>query len=436
VHDVTERSNGDHPTPRPWALRGGAAPHVPGSPTELIGNLRALLEDVVRDPTIDRPFVWPGHTGQTTIRAVLHGLGSSGLFRREGQPTRLVLTGSARQFLASGDVEYLMSVFHANVRFMGEALHALGEGSSIAGLNQRASEDYGLRWGSLDQVRRRVCWFRATGLVEYWTNGRVVPTDRGQALLRELVLTAPEQTAPPESRELPPASAMLASRLARLDDGALRSRSRQLGYVAGGTRIDTLQFLVNAAVPVISRGAFVKVAVDEYGIAESSAEQSLGALCLMGFLEQVGPDSFAATDVATEWLASNDPVDLIRVLHLNVALVGETLDAVADATTAGAAAGLLADRYPEIEIGRDGTARRITLLPDVGLVERVGISLRRTPLGDALVATLPLLSTVGTDAQVQPSSAHAEHDGLRELAAELASGCRRGEDEWRRSPHR
>ncbi len=196
---------------------------------------------------------------------------------------------------------------------------------------------------------------------------------------------------------------MLANRLAGLDDDALRSRSRQLGYVAGGTRIDTLQFLVNAAVPALSRDAFVKIAVDEYGIAESSAEQSLGSLRLMGLLEQVGPDSFAATDVATEWLASNDPVDLIRVLHLSVALVGETLDVVASATTAAAAAGLLVNRYPEIEIGRGGTARRITLLQDVGLVERVGIALRRTPLGDALVATLPLLSTAGADTQAQPS---------------------------------
>lgn len=70
------------------------------------------------------------------------------------------LTEAARHFLATSDELYLIGVLHANARFIGEALAAVGEGVAHVELNRVAVEQYGLGWESLDQVRRRVYWQR------------------------------------------------------------------------------------------------------------------------------------------------------------------------------------------------------------------------------------------------------------------------------------
>ncbi|KOX22887.1 MULTISPECIES: restriction endonuclease [unclassified Streptomyces] len=384
------------PTPLPWLTRAGASPYVPGTPREIVGNLRALLLSVAEDGTIDRPFAWPGAERPIPLRNAVHALGSCGLVTREGRPPRLALTRAARHFLDSGDELHLVAVLHANVRFLGEALAEVGDGITHAGLNEVAGTEYGLSWNSLDQVRRRVYWLRAAGLVEYWTNGRIVPTERGRAFLERLETAdrdqLPHRRPPaPEPVELPPLPAPLALALSGADQAALRARKRLLGYVAGGVRMDALARLVNAAVPDITRAGFKAFCAEEFGVLESSAEQTLGTLRALGLLTQVGTDTFAATEYATSCLESDEPVDLVRLLHLHVALLGETLDALENSAPTSALALVLAERYPDIPLTHQDVTRRVALFLETGLAERIGLTVRRTELGAALVRTLPLL---------------------------------------------
>lgn len=390
------------PSVLPWLARGGAAPYIPGGPTEIVGNLTALLEDIEKDPTIDRPFTWPNAETPVPLRKALHAVGSCGLLSREGNSARLALTDDARYVVDSGDDLYLIAVFHANTRFIGEALAALGDGLTHNELNDIAAREYGLMWASKDQVRRRVYWLRAAGLVDVWSNGRIVPTDRGRDFLERIELVASDDL--PHRRQvsahpvdLPAPPALLSARLDRTDQAALRQRKRPMGYVAGGGRVEVLSRLVNTAVPEVTRRDFLVFCTEQFGVLESSAEQSLGTLRSFGLLTQVGTDTFAATELAADCLASGEPLDFIRLLHLNIALLGETLDAIEDTTHSSALVWVLAERYPQLPLTREDITRRVALFLETGLAERIGHTLRRTPLGTALVRTLPLLDRADSE---------------------------------------
>ncbi|MFH9420014.1 restriction endonuclease [Streptomyces sp. NPDC017529] len=315
---------------------------------------------------------------------------------REGRPTRLHLTDEARYFLGSGDDHYLIAVFHANVRFVGELLDGLGGGLTHNELNELAATEYGLKWSSLDQVRRRVYWLRAARLVDYWTNGKIVPTESGLQFLQRLELVTPHHL--PHRRhvsaqmvELPLPPALLADALANADQAALCSRKRPLGYIAGGLRVEVLARLLNAAVPEISRSDFTAFCTEEFAVLVSSAEQTLGTLRSLGLLTQVGSDTFAATELATSCLASTEALDFVRLLHLNTALLGETLDALEGEAHSATLLRVLAERYPNAQLTREDITRRLALFLETGLAERIGLTIRRTELGAALVRTLPLL---------------------------------------------
>ncbi|MFT7835130.1 restriction endonuclease [Saccharothrix sp. BKS2] len=413
------------PEVKAWAVRASAAPWIPGSPTEMLDNLFALLKEVEAGGPLDQPFSWPFGGEVASIRDALRALGSSGLIVRDGAHPGGRLTEAGRNVLRSRDGAVLMATIHANIRFIGEALADLGDGLTHTELNEVAKR-YGLRWNSLDQVRRRVYWLRATGLVDYWSNGKAVPNDLGRAFLRGVTVVTPgELMVNPASSDLevdlPDPPELLAARLEALGQDALRVRNRVFGYIAGGTNLSTIRVLVDAASPRIARKDFVKLCVDHCVVAESSAEQTLLTFRALGLLEQVGPDSFAATPLALDVLSSEEDVDFIRFLHLNVALMGEVLDALGGGATAGEVTRSLADRYPRIGLSKDEIARRIAFLAEAGMIERVGLVVRQTPLGHALCSSLRLMGPEEDDrpGQLPEQESTGRRERFRALGAEL-----------------
>ena len=395
---------------------------------EIIKNLTALLRDLEGNPMLDRSVTLPTTDTPMPLRKILNTLGTCGLLRREDRPARLILTDDAQYFLESGDELFLVAALHANVRFLGEALANLGDGLTHDELRSIAATQYGLEWASLDQIRRRVYWLRAAGLVDFWSNGKIVPTARGLEFLERLDLPEPEDLphrrhSPVQPVEIPPPPAPLAARLAETDQAALLSRKRPMGYVAGGWRVEVLSRLVNAAMPEITRDDFRNFCVKEFNIAASSAEQTLGPLRAFEILKQVGPDSYAATELAASCLASGEPLDFIRLLHLNVALLGETLEALDDGVHSRTIVAIFAERYPEmhVQVSREDITTRLALLEETGLAERIGLVIRRTPLGTALVRTLPLLNRVDCGAGAERDIAHQDSGPLLEPAIGVSS---------------
>ncbi|MEH0529171.1 hypothetical protein QBA75_19180 [Streptomyces stelliscabiei] len=399
------------PIVRKWPQRSSSTPWVPGSADQIIDNLCGLLAEIKSDGTPDRPFTWPANRAATTIRAAVHSLGSCGLVIKQGD--YLELTDHAEKFLLDGDSKYLIATFHANVRFVGELLAELDLAKTHSELNRVASDKYLLEWSTLDQVRRRTNWLRAAGLAELWKfENKLVLTDEGRQFNAQIHLVSPGEI--PGSSSVQPAdftlttpSPKILAELETLDQDVLASRRAQWGYIAGGSSLDNMRFLVNAFSPESSRSQFVRLCVDQLSIKESSAEQSLNTLRALGFVEQTGLNSFAPTPLAQEWLASGDPVDLVRIMHVKVALVAEVLSALTEENDTGAARRWLATYYPSCRVPQMELARRILILKDAGLIERIGHTrYRLTPLGEKFHESVPLLEPQGVLAGTSDSTSN------------------------------
>lgn len=408
-----EQKTSGFPVARKWPQRSSAAPWVPGNFDQILHNLRGLLEEIKNDSTPDRPFVWPANSATTTVRTAVHSLGSCGLVNKKGDS--LELTSEALNFLENGDMDYLIAIFHANVRFVGELLAEINSGKTHAELNKVASAKYLLEWSTLDQVRRRTSWLRSAGLAELWNyENKIVLTDRGKAFCEKIQLASTD--------EIPGASGArnadfiftspspgVISELEALDQSVLANRKMQWGYIAGGSSLESIRFLVNALSPESTREQFLSLCVDQLSVKESSAEQSLNSLRALGFVEQTGLHTFAPTPLAREWLTSGDALDLVRILHVKVALVAEVLSALKEESDTGAAIQWLSSRYPSYRVSRMELTRRILVLKDAGLIERIGHTRYRvTPLGDQFHKSIPLLEPQGIFTSIEPTQEPGE----------------------------
>ncbi|MCE0448023.1 hypothetical protein LT493_42345 [Streptomyces tricolor] len=143
---------------------------------------------------------------------------------------------------------------------------------------------------------------------------------------------------------------------------------------------------------------------------------------------QIGPDRFTAGPLAAEWLHSGQVADLVRHLHLGLALLGETLDALADAHDSATLTRILSERYPDGRLTRKDVTARVALLVDTGLAERIGARTRRTPLGTALAGALPPPAAGHTPGGGDTGGAAARH------GSRAARGRGRGRRRGRRGP--
>ncbi|MEU6170953.1 restriction endonuclease [Streptantibioticus parmotrematis] len=409
-------------------------------------DLCSLLASVERDPMVDRPFTWPSTGNVLTIRQALRYLGAAGLLRQPGKEGVTGLTREGVEFLRSRDSVFLMSVLHSNVRYFGEALSVLREAMTHAELNRVAGQRYALKWSTLDQVRRRTTWLRSAGMVELWKGThKVVITERGRDLCDRLVLARAEDIPgirPPlnQSAELEKPGPRLSEVTEGLGQNELMVRSPCIGYIAGGTSVEAVKRLMNLLAPECERSRFISLCVEQLGVKKSSAEQSLHTLRSLGLVEQTGPDTFAPTGVGTEWLSRDHPVDLVRIMHARVALMGEVLLGARDITDTADLHAWLCRSYPGCSIRRPDLARRVSLLHEVGLVERIGWGAHRvTPLGDAFLRTIPLqkpqkdllsAEAVAEPGGTRPARADASAE-LRDQANELMAASTVGSDHER-----
>jgi hypothetical protein len=375
-------------------------PWIPGNTEQMLPNLRALLRSIEGDGNIERQFTWPESGAVTTIRQCLNSLGFCGLTASTKQPAGVALTSEGRTYLVTNDNQFLLAILHANVRFVGEALALLENGITHEGIKAAAEKEYGLEWSTMDQVRRRASWFRALEFAEFWSDGRLFLTEAGRECLGRLILTRPgdlphRKMQQSEPVEIPMPSEQLRAELEALDQDTLRKRRRYWGYTAGQGLHHTFRLLLGAANPEITRDELLSLCVEEYDVKKSSAEATLNTLRSLDFIVQTGPDSFSPTDIALDFLTSDAPIDLIRAMHTRVALMGETLAALIDETHTGKVAALLAHRYPDIDLPRSEVTRRLQLLGEAGLAQRITqTSYHITRLGIAFLETLPLLDVV------------------------------------------
>ncbi|MFD5732344.1 hypothetical protein ACFWIY_05900 [Streptomyces sioyaensis] len=400
--------------PRGWRQRSGGVPWIPGNVDQIMDGLFSLLESIRSDGAVDRPFVWE-HTGAgTTVRSALHSMGSCGLVHRPDRKGYTSVTLEGAHALETRDSAYLIKVFHANVKFIGEALSLLREGRTHGELNDAARDLYQLQWTTLDQVRRRTSWFRAAGLVDLWKgSNRAILTDLGIRVCQELVIINPADLPGlrrdnTESISLSAPGPLLAGELQRLDRQRLTSRKPQIGYIAGGSSVAAIRTIVNMMSPEVERSAFLALCAEQLDVKESSADQSLHTLRLLGLIEQTGPRTYAPTDICLEWLSTDQAVDLVRILHSKVSMVGEVLHALPHGGETSAVFQWLRNTFPQNPIGRAEVSKRLLLLQEAGLAERIThTAYTITTLGQTFAASIPTMEITPLEVQADESSFEA-----------------------------
>ncbi|MFJ6797665.1 hypothetical protein [Streptomyces sp. NPDC091268] len=373
-------------------------------------GLLHLLESIRGDGAVDRPFVWEHTRTETTVRSALHSLGSCGLVRRPDRKGYTSVTPEGAHALETRDFVYLIKVFHANVRFIGEALHLLREGLTHGELNEAARDLYQLQWTTLDQVRRRTSWFRAAGLVDLWKgSNRLILTDLGIHVCQELTIVNPADL-PGLRRDttygtsLGDPGPLLTGEIQRLDRERLAARKPQIGYIAGGSSVAAIRTIVNMMSPEVDRTAFLALCAEQLDVKKSSVDQSLHTLRLLGLIEQTGPRTYAPTEICREWLSTDQAVDLVRILHSKVSMVGEVLHALPHGGETSAVFQWLRNNFPENPIGRAEVSKRLLLLQEAGLAERIThTAYSITALGEAFAASLPTMEIAPLEVQVDES---------------------------------
>lgn len=407
------RSEDALPKPRPWPLRVASMPWL-GPNNVSLPRLRHLLESAQSNQDPTSIIRWPDGGGETTLQAAISSFGSSGIFQRSQTGAGMTLSADAAHWLATGDDLFLVGVFHAHVRYVGELLAELENPLTHDQLRSAAESKYALSWTTNDQVYRRTRCLRDAGLVELWTNNLVVRTELGKQFLSRLTLASPQEVLPDHENEperdltLTDPTPGIAHLLASLTQDKLWKRYRGVGFIPGGDPLTVLQKLVSMTEPKISRADFEQICMDEFTLSLASAKMVLGTLRSAGLIEQVGRSTYAATGVAKEWLETNDPLDLVRIFHAHFVFMGELLFLLDRHHTVGALKRAIETTYAtEVSLTTDELARRVRILQAAGLVRSPnGHRHYVKPLGTMLLATLPVMTpTGGSEAEDEPATA-------------------------------
>lgn len=386
----------------PWHERKTSIPVVPGSSDDAISNLLGLLRLTDEaNGRLDEVVHWPG-TESTTLRRGLNRLGRCGLIRRIDRDT-VELTASAKAWIETGDEFQLIRIFHENIRFIGELLHAIS--STATGLTHEelrivAVDTYRLPWDKVHPVRKWTTWLRAAGCAYLRFDGKLEITDAGRSILGQLEVATPEDVNGPDPSNIETAallakpSGLIKAAIDELDDNALRRRSFGYGYIPrpkGSTIPATMRKLVGMVYPEIERSQFVSKCCEEFGLGEPLGPRPLATLTTLGLVAQTGATTYTATRLAQEWIESGTDLDLVRIFHVRLAMVGELLDAIEHHEKAPELSRYASENYG-FRHDVDGIRIRLHLLTAAGLLQEHALGrFRITNLGKAFRDSMPRL---------------------------------------------
>ncbi|MFJ8967041.1 restriction endonuclease [Lentzea sp. NPDC102401] len=318
---------------------------------------------------------------------------------------------ATRFWFETGDDIFFARHLHANVKLFGELLEHIRrepDDNDFLKLAQR----FNLSWTSLDQVRRRLSWLQALGLLERWGNSKLVVTDLGIRFLSEveLELATPESVAQDfsssddEAADLPEPQPFLAAALANYHSEGSAERKVLIGYIpkgrkgvgrpSNGTQSGTFDAVRNY-LELIGAGAspdeIFNRAEDAFGQKKSSFSQSMNTLRNMGVVDMVSFNRFGVPSNMKILLQPGNEVDFVRHLHLRYSFIGELLAAIDDSVSASHLITVAKSDFGLVQMNDAEIRTRLSFLSEAGLVERIDwFRYRITTNGRALAIELPL----------------------------------------------
>jgi len=339
------------------------------------------------------------------------------------------LTELGRNWVKDPNRSDLFRILHARIAYFGEMLARIREAPArVEDLQSYATSAFLMSWTSLDQVRRRLAWLHALGLVEDGPDRLHLITDEGRAALIGTDLQTPEgiiaalaglQT----DVVLLPAPPVLAGALERISS---KGRSLTWSYLTKDP-VGALTALAQLAASGTTKEVAVGALSAQYRISASSAKSFVDAAGALGIYEFVGKYEISATTLGREWIDHASPLNLVRLLHVRFLGVGETLLYLGDEPrTAGE---IHHRQFGDSPSGprQDRTAAVLRYLTGANAVTSIGYAryvitglgralLRELPLADIPEFTAPAETLTGTEATTEL--------GVEALVAELETASR------------
>jgi len=419
----------DYPSPNTWMYRASGFPVLTGGNDNQLTMLRAVFEAVAAGTDAGQTVSVPNARDSMTIEAACSRLQNTGLVTRR-EKGKWLLSDAAVGWLQSEDDLYLIACLHANVRFVGELLQAIGEGTTHGDLLAVATDQYLIPWQTVDQVRRRTTWLRAANLIELKFDNTIVTTEQGRRLLKHLdiaepsALVGPADEQPPQVPDLPD---WLGEAIASLGSDALSARKSVIGYIPGsGEDIPhTLEILVGAFSPEADRDSFEHLCADMFGISPSSTAGALSMLRGAGFIEQTALDRFQATETGRLWTEAADPLALAVWLHVRFQCFLELVHILERADRPKELASIARTAYGMHREDVGEIRKRLQLLRSAGLVRETAWGrYAPTPLGRAVAAHVPTQEAVASmDSTPSPDGQPVEPQSAS-LASQLKQSSR------------
>ncbi|MGW5649043.1 hypothetical protein ACWEV3_05105 [Saccharopolyspora sp. NPDC003752] len=434
---------------KPWRERSNTIGILPGKANEQTEPLRRVISQLPL-PSGSRIELLSaqGEPKSLACDSLCRNQLTRGALVMRGADFEWVATNAARHWFESDDSAFLARHLHANVKLFGELLAAVDDETRTADLLQLAG-GYGLNWESPDQIFRRLGWLQSLGLVERWGFSRLVVTEQGRDFLSSIELCQPEEAlgqgsnGNEEPAEMIEASASVAEAIADLDSRKLAERKVLIGYIPRGQKVSgrptgsgqagVLEAMRNF-VELLGNGAstdeLFRRANEQLGLKKSSFTQSMHTFRNMRLIDMVSFNRYALTREGETLLQAGSEVDLVRFLHTRYRFVGELLACLESTTPVAKLVAVANEQFGCHQIDGTEIRRRLSLMADAGLVERVDWTrYRSTPTGRLLAEELLLESpTTANSAPQQESPVDGPvHGALDQTSADLRRCSRLGD---------
>ncbi|GAA0408256.1 hypothetical protein GCM10009530_70760 [Microbispora corallina] len=376
-------------TGRDWYQRSQTAPSLPGPVETWVQRLPDILRTI--DGSALTSSIPVDENRDVPAQQLLKTLGKS-FVKRSGESVKL--TPDAQEWLQNPTTHALVGHLHRHVRFFGEVLAQLADAPlSHDSLLECANQRYAMGWNALDQVRRRTNWLRGTGAVELY-DGLVRITPKGEAMLTKLALGGPPAAGTYTTKvgdRTGPIGNLLES--LRTSGHASRKTAQSLYFPSPDDRgpLDFMATTVEYAIPEIQERILEDLIQSEFQSAPASTRQARASLVAAGLIYRSRMNHWGATEGARQWLESNEPIDLVALVHASVWFVGEILRELADTAKSAGELAKISSLYNRDPLSPQAVSMRLRFLLDADMVEKVSSKdFRLTPAGRGMIEILPI----------------------------------------------
>lgn len=404
---------------RPWRELSSTAPSLPGGGEKQVATLLSFLRGLDEG-------LGMGPANDAAQRDQIHKqIGPLGLTHRVNGAVELTSLG--RTWLMAPEHNDLFQVFHSQIAYFGEML------ATIASAPMRpedllvdAVESFRMSWTSLDQVRRRLMWLHALGLVEDGPSRLHRITDEGAQVLKDTAVeTADTIRAEHEKATagmpLAPAPAAIAALVASSRNA---KRSLAAPYLTAAPVYALIELASETKHGSTKDSAIARLAGSR-GISESSAKSFVDTAGVLGLYEYTGRTDIRITALGLDWLEDPTALNFVRILHTRYFGVGEVLRHInATPRSSGEIHTRLFGASGGPKPNRTTAILRHLVAADA--VAAIGFSRYvLTDLGAALREELPLDEFNGVSPVLDASDAHeSPPDAIELLAVELEESSR------------